>query len=95
MIYLVELCFLGNEVTLKYAEISDVICNCSWYKFPLSTQKLLPMFLIAAQKPIYIKGYMNVKCTRESVKKVIFLKMYVNSSLNSSSVHLIRFVACR
>lgn len=70
MIYLIELCFLGNEVTIKFAEVNDVICNCCWYKFPLNTQKLLPLTLRAAQKPVYIKGYMNVQCTRESVKKV-------------------------
>lgn len=71
MIYLVLLCLLGDDVTIRFRQVHDSIWECSWYKFPLDTQKLLPMILMAAQKPVFIKGYMNMQCTRESVKKVV------------------------
>lgn len=72
MVYLVVLCFWSDEVTFKFGLINGKICECSWYKFPMKTQRLLPVLLMNVQKPVYIEGYMNVRCTRESVKIVIF-----------------------
>lgn len=71
MIYLVLLCLMGDDVTIRFCQVHDSFWECSWYELPFPTQKLLPVILNAAQKPVFIKGYMNMRCTRESIKKVI------------------------
>lgn len=61
---------MGDDVTIGFRTVHDSIWECTWYELPLQSQKLFPMMLAAAQKPVYIEGYMNTRCTREAVKKV-------------------------
>lgn len=71
MVYLVVICFWSDEVTIKFGRLNESICECSWYELPMETQRLLPIMLMNIQRPVNMKGYMNVRCTRESVKLVI------------------------
>lgn len=73
MTYIAVLCMFGNETTTRFDEIYESFCQCPWNEFPLELQKLLPMVLLIAKEPIYLKGYMSVKCTREFMKTVIFV----------------------
>lgn len=82
--YIVVLCLFGDDVTKRFAEAIDSIYLCSWDEFPLDSQKLFPMVLMLAQKPVYIHGYMNVRCTRESIKIVIFFPF---DQLKTSILH--------
>lgn len=61
---------MGDDVTISFRTVHDSLWECTWYEMPLSSQKIFPMILAAAQKPVYIEGYLNTQCTRESVKKV-------------------------
>lgn len=70
-IYLSVLCFFGDEVNTQYENIQNEIYDCDWLEYPLKVQKLIPTILIVAEKPVYIQGFMNVRCTRESIRKVI------------------------
>lgn len=70
MMYLVVLCLMGDDVTISFRHVNDSIWECAWYGLSLKSQKLLPLMLVSAQKQIYIKGYMNMRCTRQSVKNV-------------------------
>lgn len=71
LIYIGFVCFFGDDVTNGFKEISESIAQCSWYRFPLDLQKLLPTIICNAQKTVYVHGYINTKCTRELLKKVI------------------------
>ena len=73
-IYLSVLCLFGDEVNSKFDEIHNWIYYCNWLTFPYRIQKLIPTILIAAEKPVYIQGFMNVRCIRESMKKVNFIQ---------------------
>lgn len=64
------LCLTGDDVRAQFEMVNDLFDECGWYEFPLNTQKLLPMMLIMIQKPVYIQGYMNTRCTRDAFKTV-------------------------
>lgn len=63
-------CELGKRVTDRFAHISDVIYFSEWYTFPKEIQQMLPTVLVAAQEPVVLQGFANLKCTRDSFKKV-------------------------
>lgn len=64
-------CLVGHETTTDYEDIFCTMCsNWEWFKFPLNIQKLLPMILSSAEKPVYLKGYIGVYCTRDFIKTV-------------------------
>lgn len=64
------LCVFGDETTTKFEKVYGSICKCAWYEFPMETQKVLPLMLRIAQQPVHLRGYMNVRCTREFMKAV-------------------------
>lgn len=64
------LCFSGDHLTNRLAEIHNAIYSIAWNELPLDIQKLLPLLLNGTQEPDYIRGLMNVECSRESFKKV-------------------------
>lgn len=70
MTYIFVLCIFGDETTTKFEEIHLAIGKCKWNEFPIEIQKLLPLVLRVAQEPIYLGGYMNVRCTRPFMKEV-------------------------
>lgn len=73
MNYIFMLCVFGDETTTKFEKMYGSICKCSWYEFPIETQKVLPLVLRTAQQPVHLRGYMNVRCTREFMKAVSYL----------------------
>lgn len=70
VVYIVFLCLVGDTATTRFEDINTTLWSCSLTQFPLHIQKTLPTILAATQKPIYMKGFMNVRCTREVLKVV-------------------------
>lgn len=71
MTYISVLCMFGDRTTSHFEEIHNMMCmQLKWNDCPLEIQKLLPMLLLIAEKPVHMKGYMAVKCTREFMKTV-------------------------
>lgn len=69
-LYISVFCIFGNRMTTQFEMMRESICQCAWNELPMRTKKLLPVFLIVAQNPIYIQGHMNTRCTHEMLKKV-------------------------
>lgn len=63
--------YFGDEVTRRYAGIGDIIFQCDWFLFSREMQKMLPMILMIAKKPVYMRGFANIYCTREAFKQVL------------------------
>lgn len=64
-------CLVGHETTTNYEDIFCTMCShWTWNKFSLNIQKRLPMILSSAEKPVYLKGYIGVYCTRDFIKTV-------------------------
>lgn len=61
---------LGERLSDRFNQLDTAIIYCDWYTFPLKLRKSLPMILEGTQKPIRLRGYGNVPCTRETFKNV-------------------------
>lgn len=92
MSYIFVVCFFGDSVTTRFAEIGDTICECNWYEFPLNIQKMLLTMLIVAQKPVYIQGLRDTHCTLEFLKKV-WVFLYLNKSVELSLLRQVPFTS--
>lgn len=67
-------CYFGQNITDQFAEFGDTIYQSEWYSFPNEVMQLLPFFMNATQKPVVLRGFGNVSCTRESFRKVNYIK---------------------
>lgn len=63
-------CELGNRITDRFNKIPNVIYHRNWYTFPKEIQRITPLILMAAQQPVTLTGFANLKFTRESFRKV-------------------------
>lgn len=63
-------CELGENLTERFNRIPIIIYDSEWYNFPKDVRRALPTVMIAAQQPMVLQGFANLKCTRESFKKV-------------------------
>lgn len=80
MTYIYVLCLFGNEVTANLEQVNRSISESSWNVYPLKMQKYLIVMLIISEEPVYIQGFMNTKCTREVLKKVM-ISWNINNKL--------------
>lgn len=67
------LCNFGEDVSNRFITLSDLIYEKSWYLCTLQEQKLFTFMIMLAQKPVYMKGFANLHCSRETFKKAGFL----------------------
>lgn len=64
-------CLFGHDTTTAHDEIFHTICShWQWYEFPFGIKKVIPIILMNAQQPVYVKGYIGVYCTRGFIKSV-------------------------
>lgn len=70
VIYNVSLCLIGDTLTTRFEKVNATLCACSLNEFPSEIQKIIPTMVAITQKPVYIEGFMNVRCTREVLQKV-------------------------
>lgn len=54
----------------EFNKFNDAFCTCKWYYFSLEMQKMLLIVVANTQQPIFIQGFGNIPCTRDSFKKV-------------------------
>lgn len=64
------LCEFGETVVDRFELVDDKLCQCEWYLFPVGMQKPLAIFMLFTQQPVMIRGFANVRCVRETFKKV-------------------------
>lgn len=64
-------CNLGESVSALFSQIDNLFYCCDWYTFPTDIQRILPTVMMAAQQPVDIQGFANLKCTRDAFKRVI------------------------
>lgn len=64
------LCNYGQSVTNHFDLIYDGVCDCNWYLFPITDQRMIRLIMMKSQKPIIFKGFGNILLTREIFKKV-------------------------
>lgn len=70
LVWLYLMCNAGEEVTNHFLEISNLIYKCPWDELPIKLQRYIPHMIAVAQRPVYIEGMGNLRCTRETFKMV-------------------------
>lgn len=64
-------CEIGQDVSNQFNKLSDDIWKCDWYLLSHQLQRMLIVIIINAQDPVFIRGFGNVECTRDSFKQAI------------------------
>lgn len=62
-------CNFGEYVNNGFEELSDRLYCCDWYSFPCEIRRMLPIVMIATQKPV-LRGSGDIPCSRESFSEV-------------------------
>lgn len=60
----------GEMVTNKFQLFHDRTIQCEWYLFPHDIQRIFLIFIKDTQQTVFIRGYGNLECTRETFKAV-------------------------
>lgn len=68
------LCELGQMVTNRFGVFNTELYRCHWYFFPIKIQRMLMIFMLDTQQPVFIKSSGNIMCTCEVFKKVAVLE---------------------
>lgn len=63
-------CDFGGKVSNEFNDIYEVVCSLDWHSFPIEIQKMMPNIIIAVQKPVLVRGFGNISCTRTVFQKV-------------------------
>lgn len=66
-------CELGQRGSNAFDEILDEFDGFNWYKFPLETQRLLPMLIAEAQLPVEVEVFGSITCCRYVMQTVRIL----------------------
>lgn len=64
------MCNAGEKLTNGFLKVGDLIYDCPWHRLPIKLRKYIPCIIAVSQRPVYIQGYGNIKCTRETFKSV-------------------------
>lgn len=86
---------IGGTVTTQFDGIDETLWNCSLFEFPRNIQKYLPFLLSNTHKPVHIRGFMNVKCTREFLKQAILKQNQINDFLIKNRICIFRSSVAR
>lgn len=67
------ICLLGEMVANQFDIFDENFSLCDWYTFPIEIQRMLVIAMTNIQQPVTIRGYANTECTRDALKRVIFI----------------------
>lgn len=88
-------CNCGEMVVNAF---DDELCRWEWHLFSMEFQRMLIVAIANAQRPVFIRGYCNIQCTRNSFKKVskvaawallIFWLFFLHSNLDDQNKFLL------
>lgn len=71
--FILAICEPGERVKYHFGKFYDELCRCDWNLFPLDVQRIYLTFLLQTQRPIIIKSYAGIQCTRETFAQVKIL----------------------
>lgn len=63
-------CEFGQSVSSEFNSFDHEIYQCDWYTFPMNLQQMLVILMLDTQQSMYIRGYGNIVCSRDTFKKV-------------------------
>lgn len=63
-------CALGQKVTDRFGVFNTELYRSEWYIVEVKMQRMLLIFMLDSQRPVYIQGNGHILCIRENFKKV-------------------------
>lgn len=70
IVWLYLFCHFGDEVTNRYIYVNDLVYKSAWYLYPIEIRKDIRFAMRVAQRPVFMKGFANIQCTRFIFQKV-------------------------
>lgn len=61
----------GESVTSRFDALGDKMYQLNWYTLPLDMQKDLGVVIAISRRRVFVRGYADIRSTRESFRKVI------------------------
>lgn len=69
---------MGEMVTNQFNDFAMELGQCKWYSFSMKLQRIYLIVLANAEQSISVRGYGNIVCVRESMKRVILHASLLN-----------------
>lgn len=63
-------CWFGEDVTTSFDNVGDIAFMADWLQYPAEFHKGIQMIIHISQKPVYMRGFSTIYCTRDVFKKV-------------------------
>lgn len=70
-IFICIFCEFGATIIVQFDLLNDKLIQSNWYLYPIGVQRMVFLLMINAQKSSFIRGFGNIACTREALKRVI------------------------
>lgn len=64
------ICEFGEMVNERCTRYNDRLYECDWYLCPVEVQRMFLTFMGYSQQSVALGTFLNIKCTREMLKKV-------------------------
>lgn len=63
-------CEFGSAVTDEFESFSNELYQCKWYLYPIEIKQMMVIFIAETQDTVFVQGFGNIVCVRDSFKKV-------------------------
>ena len=87
-------CEFGQKLTNHFDQLNVAINDCDWTSFPKKIQKILPIIMQNTQRPVVLRTFENASCSRETFKRVSFLKLKTFIEFNYYDLSICINVCC-
>lgn len=64
------ICEFGERARNGFEELYNIVCMSNWYLFSIDIQQALSVVMVASQRPVVIRGFGNIQCTRHNFNGV-------------------------
>lgn len=64
-------CEMSERVRASFEMINGAIYEMDWTAFPMETQRMMPVILAVAQRPVQLQAFGTTACSRQTFKTVI------------------------
>lgn len=68
--FLAMICYVGESVRDAFLNLGDSVYGVPWYVGPASAQKMFPLMLMHAEKPVSFESVGGLDCSHETFKVV-------------------------
>lgn len=64
------ICYSGQSISNEYVALNEEVYNLSWFLCKKDIKQAVKLVIQISQKPVYMCGYADFRCSNETFKKV-------------------------